>query len=87
MKLPVFLYFSAILTMVLSAISFWNRDIESRKVFLGAFSFMVSDSFIAINKFKFELPYSGFLIMATYILAQWYIIEGLKNYLNKIPKH
>jgi uncharacterized membrane protein YhhN len=82
MKIPVFLYFSAILMMVLSALGFWKRDNESRIVFLGALLFMISDSLIAINKFKFELPLSGFLIMATYILAQWYIIEGLKNYLN-----
>lgn len=83
MKVPVFIYFLAILIMVLSAIVFWKRNNESRIVLLGAFIFMISDSLIAINKFKFELPYSGFLIMVTYILAQWFIIEGLKNYLNK----
>lgn len=86
MKMPVLLYFMAILTMVLSSIGFWNKHVNSKIVFVGAFFFMISDGLIAINKFNFDIPYSGFLIMVTYILAQWYIIEGLKNYLTKIPK-
>ncbi len=83
LKIPVFIYFSAILAMVLSAICFWKRHPRSGIVFLGALFFMVSDGLIAINKFKFDLPFSGFLIMVTYILAQWFIIEGLKNFINK----
>ena len=78
LKTPVFFYFLAILTMVLSAVSMYAREaIAGKIVHWGAILFMISDSLIAINKFKFDIPYSGFLIMSTYILAQWLIINGL----------
>ena len=37
---------------------------------IGAISFMISDSVIAINKFRFEVPYSHNIIMTTYYFAQ-----------------
>ena len=36
----------------------------------GAVLFLISDLVIAVNKFRFELPYSHQLIMATYYAAQ-----------------
>lgn len=48
---------------------------------VGALVFMLSDTLIAINKFAFEIPYSGIYIMATYYMAQALIVFGLiKNY-------
>ncbi len=69
----------AILTMVLSALTLWNSHSYGKIVFHGALLFMVSDSLIAINKFQFAVPFAGFLIMSTYILAQWFIVDGIKN--------
>jgi uncharacterized membrane protein YhhN len=43
---------------------------------LGAFVFILSDSFIAIDRFLRPLPFSGYLIMVTYYGAQWMIIQG-----------
>lgn len=77
LKTPVLLYFLAILTMVLSALNLWNRVYFGKEIFVGAVFFMVSDSLIAINKFQISIPFAGFLIMLTYILAQWFIINGL----------
>lgn len=78
LQIPVFVYFLAILSMVLSAVGMYAREAIAGKIVVwGAVLFMISDSLIAINKFKFNLPYSGFLIMITYILAQWLIINGL----------
>ena len=37
---------------------------------LGAISFMISDCVIAVNKFRFEVPYSHNIIMSTYYFAQ-----------------
>ncbi|MES2794478.1 MAG: lysoplasmalogenase, partial [Bacteroidota bacterium] len=79
LKIPVVLYFMAILTMVLSALTLWNSHSYGKIVFHGALLFMVSDSLIAINKFQFAVPFAGFLIMSTYILAQWFIVDGIKN--------
>ncbi|MFQ3229385.1 lysoplasmalogenase [Reinekea sp.] len=43
---------------------------------LGAFVFILSDSFIAIDRFLRPLPFSDYLIMVTYYGAQWMIIHG-----------
>lgn len=48
-----------------------------RLVFAGSLFFVASDSMIAINKFHTEIPHAGFLIMATYITAQYLIMRGL----------
>jgi uncharacterized membrane protein YhhN len=79
LTVPVVLYFVAILAMVLSALSYWSRNSKAEIIFWGALLFMISDSFIAINKFHGPLPFSGFLVMTTYILAQWLIISGLSR--------
>ena len=45
-------------------------------IFVGALFFMVSDSLLAINKFMQPLPMASLTIMATYIVAQFLIVEG-----------
>ncbi len=79
LKIPIVLYFLAILGMVLSALGMWHqkKTVSAQMVFLGAVLFMVSDSLIALNKFAISLPLASFFIMLTYILAQYFIIGGL----------
>ena len=43
----------------------------------GALLFVLSDSMIAINKFTIEVPAERLLVMSTYIIAQYLIIQGL----------
>ena len=45
--------------------------------FSGSLLFVLSDSLIALNKFSFAIPQGGFLIMITYIAAQYLIMRGL----------
>jgi len=45
----------------------------------GAILFVASDSLIAINRFAMPVPSAGFLIMSTYILAQYLIAEGISR--------
>lgn len=45
-------------------------------ILMGAISFLLSDSFLAINKFVFPLPYSTLWVMPTYALAQAFICYG-----------
>jgi len=37
---------------------------------LGAISFIISDTFLAINRFSHEVPHQRFIVMTTYYLAQ-----------------
>ena len=46
-------------------------------VSIGVLLFVISDGLIAVNKFAFEIPAERFLIMSTYISAQYLIIQGL----------
>ena len=46
-------------------------------VFIGSLLFLLSDSMLAFNKFHSEIPLAGFLIMLTYIAAQYLIMRGL----------
>lgn len=79
MLIPVIVYMLVILTMVLT--STMRKDNVSNKsynlVFLGAFFFVISDSFLAINKFYQPVPLSKIIIMSTYSLAQYLIVLGL----------
>ena len=78
MRLPVILYAIVILAMVAAAI---NRKEKVQKesfclVLAGAILFVISDSVIAINKFSHQFDASGFVIMSTYIVAQFLIVTG-----------
>jgi uncharacterized membrane protein YhhN len=79
MKIPVIVYSIVITLMVLNSTFRYGRTSKSSYwlVFIGAFLFMTSDSIIAINKFQSPVPNSDILIMSTYIIAQFLIVEGL----------
>lgn len=79
LKIPVTVYAITISTMLLMAIKGyfnWSKP-NNLTVLLGALIFVSSDSILAINKFHSELPKSGFLIMITYIVAQFLITKGI----------
>jgi uncharacterized membrane protein YhhN len=46
-------------------------------VFCGALTFMISDSLLAIDKFLLPVSHASLLIMSTYIIAQFLLIQGL----------
>ena len=70
---PVFAYLVVIGFMGLLAT---QSNMPLKWAVLGAFVFILSDSFIAIDRFLRPLPFSGYLIMITYYGAQWMIIQG-----------
>ena len=53
-------------------------------VIAGALLFMVSDSILAVNKFLNPLPAADFLIMLSYITAQFLIIQGLIVFVKRL---
>jgi uncharacterized membrane protein YhhN len=86
MMLPVAVYTSVITVMGISAaLRFGTVNKESfRLVLSGAVIFMLSDSTIALNKFLYhgELPYARIVIMVTYLLAQYLIVEGCLKFIS-----
>lgn len=79
LKIAVLLYSLAITGMLLMAVNRKNGVTAQSfsLVVWGAVLFLISDSLLAINRFWFEIPQSGILIMATYMLAQYLILQGL----------
>lgn len=79
MKIPVTIYAFVISTMLLMSIKSyfeWKKP-ANLLVLIGAVLFVVSDSILAINKFYTSLPISSFLIMSTYLGAQYYICKAI----------
>ncbi len=84
LKMPVLLYAGVLTYMVMVALFRFGKTTTGSfaMVFGGAILFMISDSLIAINKFLEPLPQAGFLIMTTYIVAQFTIVSGLTKHQN-----
>jgi uncharacterized membrane protein YhhN len=79
LRLPVIIYALVLVVMVLNALFRYGRtNIKSFWfVFAGSVLFMVSDSLLAINKFLNPILMAEFLIMSTYIAAQYFIVQGI----------
>ena len=86
LKIPVILYAVALMIMVLQSIyrygftsakSFWN-------VCVGALFFMLSDSLLAINKFYQPITNAGILVIATYMVAVYFIVLGVTAHEQKV---
>jgi uncharacterized membrane protein YhhN len=73
MTLPVTLYICVITTMVITAVG--GR--LSLYVPIGAALFLMSDSLLAITKFKGSFPLRDYLVWGTYYAAQYFITTGV----------
>jgi uncharacterized membrane protein YhhN len=71
---PVMFYVCVITVMAVSAIL---AGYSTPWVYSGVILFLISDSILAVNKFKAPAPLSGYLIWATYYLAQYGIAIGV----------
>jgi uncharacterized membrane protein YhhN len=79
LKIPVTVYASVISIMVLFAFNgfFVWKNPGNKYIFIGAITFVISDSILAMNKFYAPIERSSFLIMLTYLMAQYLIVVGI----------
>lgn len=84
LTMPVFVYALVISTMLLFAFKGFLTWEEPGNwfVLIGAIAFVSSDSILAFNKFYAPIVMSSFLIMVTYLIAQFLIVVGILK-LNK----
>ncbi len=73
LKLPVAAYLCAITGMGVTAT---RAGFRAPWVVIGAMLFIVSDSLIAVGKFKSPIEYGNYLIWATYYIGQLFIALG-----------
>lgn len=78
LTIPVILYALVLMAMVVSAALRYGRTSPDSYwlVTVGASVFMISDAMLAINKFYAPFDMASPLIMLTYILGQYMIVEG-----------
>ncbi len=81
--IPVLVYASVVSLMGMLAVFRYNSVLLNNYLItlLGVFLFMISDTFIALDKFLYngKLPYASALIMLLYIAGQYWIIKGRKK--------
>jgi uncharacterized membrane protein YhhN len=79
LTIPVIVY-AIILSLMCAAAAngnaFWEQT-GKQNVMFGALFFVISDSILAFDKFYAPIPMGSFLIMLTYILAQYFIVKGI----------
>jgi uncharacterized membrane protein YhhN len=75
MRLPVIVYMLAILTMAWQGWERWSTLSEKGALlgFAGAALFVISDSILALNRFRGEFASARALTLTTYYAAQWLI--------------
>ncbi len=87
MRIPVIIY--GIVITIFGVVAFLNyvqvKSTANLWLFLGTLIFITSDSLIAINKFYAPNEMYQFLIMVTYILAQYLICKAfiVKTYIKE----
>ena len=81
MKLPVLVYMVVILIMAWQASVRWSLTGESgaRLAFLGAVLFVISDSLLALDRFRGKFKAARLLVLTTYFSAQWLIALSLAS--------
>jgi uncharacterized membrane protein YhhN len=79
MRLPVLVYMVVILVMAWQAWERWSQTGQSGSLlaFLGAALFLISDSALAINRFRGQYQSAQALILSTYFAAQWLIARSV----------
>jgi uncharacterized membrane protein YhhN len=79
MKWPVLVYIVVILVMAWQAWERWSQTGQSKALlaFLGAVLFTISDSALAVNRFRGRYQSAQALILSTYFAAQWLIARSV----------
>jgi len=84
LKIPVLAY-GITISIMMSAALWQYQKLEDRTAILfiiGAFFFIVSDSILAVNKFRSPFEKAGVYTITTYIIAQLLIVVGAIRYRN-----
>lgn len=83
MKMPVVIYIVVILVMAWSAWEWWAQagTNTSLLAFLGAVLFVVSDTILAVNRFRRKFKLARVLNLSTYFTAQLFISSSAGGFI------
>jgi uncharacterized membrane protein YhhN len=82
LRVPVIIYMVAILIMAWQAAGRWYDMRETGRLlaFIGAVLFVISDSVLALNRFRQPFKAARALTMGTYYSAQWFIALSIASF-------
>lgn len=69
--ISITIYMILLLTMLYIAMIYQNK-----RIILGSILFVLSDSLIVIDKYRYHWEYNGVIIMLLYIIGQYYIVKN-----------
>jgi len=83
MRLPVIVYMITILTMAWQALARWSAQPTPSALLaaIGAVAFVLSDSTLALDRFRARFKSARVIVLSTYWLAQWLIALSVGGYL------
>jgi uncharacterized membrane protein YhhN len=78
MKIPVIVYSAVIIAMLAAALNRYDAVLSKSYIMVlwGAIFFVISDSVLAVNRFRRPFRLHQLFVMLTYIAAQYLIISG-----------
>jgi uncharacterized membrane protein YhhN len=79
LRVPVSAYVTVIAVMGWQAFARWGRSPGSERAAIGALCFLVSDSALAVNRFRGGFEGSALVVLGTYWLAQWFIATSVQT--------
>jgi uncharacterized membrane protein YhhN len=74
LRIPVLVY-----AITLGGMLYFASKLGDKMIFWGALLFVISDSLLALGKFKYAIPGNSFWVMSTYIMAQLVLITRLRR--------
>ncbi len=77
-RLPVAAYITVIAVMGWQALARWGRSPGAALAAIGAVSFLISDSALAIGRFRGEFAGGTLVVLGTYWCAQWLIARSVQ---------
>ena len=75
-EIPIVVYGLFLCGMVYTSLARRRITYGYSQIIIGAVLFLISDTLIGIEKFSYTNSYFPFLIMLTYIIAQFLIVDG-----------
>lgn len=85
MRIPVIVYALALATMAAQAISRARQlsgtpqERVARQAAIGGLLFLVSDTVLAYNRFRWDIPFSALWVLGTYYAAQWFFARSTES--------
>lgn len=81
-RIPVLLYAGAIALMVYTGLTRSRSLLGYQDIAIGVVLFLISDSVLSFNLFHTSTAAAGFIVMFTYITAQYLIVTGYIRSIN-----